>query len=413
MVYGPGMQLRDPERQVVVTGRGALCHMGSDIGEILRDLRAGRAKPVSKWAPAVDHQAGCQLGGIIEGEPQVDKQTGRFMGRAARLAYVAAQTAIAEAKLERRDFAVVMGSGTGDVATHVEVQEKLAKTKQARKCSPTAIPRMMGSTVSATVATALRATGPSFGAVAACAGGAYNVLLAAMLVEQGHVDVALAGGVEIADLHFHAGFDSMRAYNATDNETPERASRPYAADRAGFVFSEGVGVLVLESRKSARERGAPIFGSIRGWGMSSDGTGDMVFPSSDGAYDAMRRALSHAGVTPDQIDYINTHGTSTPSGDVTEVKAIRRLLDGRPVPYSSTKCFTGHTITAAGALEAIFTLGMLQGGWMSPALNAQPLDPELVDYPPVLAPTDRHLEVALSNSLGFGGTNVSLVLSRA
>jgi 3-oxoacyl-[acyl-carrier-protein] synthase-1 len=404
--------MRDPERQVVVTGRGLFCHMGNELDPILRDLRAGRAKPFPKWAPAVEHNAGCLIAGMIEGEPVVDKKHARFMGRAAKLAYAAARDALSEAKLERRDFAVVLGSGTGDVATHIDVQDRLAKTQQTRKCPPTAILRMMSSTVSATVATALQVTGPSFGAVAACAGGAYNVLLAAMLIEQGHVDSAIAGGVEVADMHFHAGFDAMRAYNAQDNETPERASRPYAADRAGFVFAEGVGVLVLETRKSAQERGAPVLGVIRGWGMSSDGSGDIVFPNSEGAYGAMRRALAHAGVTPEQVDYVNTHGTSTPSGDVSEVKAIRRLMDGRPVRYSSTKCFTGHTISACGPMEAIFTLAMLQDGWVSPALNAEPLDPEIRDYPPVLTPTDARLEIALSNSLGFGGTNVSLVLSR-
>src|SRR5437667_28038 len=158
------------------------------------------------------------------------------MGRAARLAYRASLNALAEAQLARRDIAVVIGSGTGDVATHCEVEEKLLRTKSTRKCYPTSIQRMMGSTVSAYIATILRATGPSFSATAACAGGAYNILLAAELIEHGHVEAAIAGGAEIADTHFHAGFDAMRAYNSQDNDRPGRASRPYAADRAGFIF---------------------------------------------------------------------------------------------------------------------------------------------------------------------------------
>jgi 3-oxoacyl-[acyl-carrier-protein] synthase-1 len=270
----------------------------------------------------------------------------------------------------------------------------------------------MASTVPANLATVLGATGPSFTAVAACAGGAYNLLLAAQLVESGHVESALAGGVEVADLHFHAGFDAMRAYTTGDNDRPERASRPYAADRAGFVFSEGAGVVVLETRAAAEARGAPVLGVLRGCGMSSDGTGNMVAPSPEGAELAMRRALDHAGVSPEEIDYVNTHGTSTPVGDVSEVRAMRRVLGGRHVAYSSTKGYTGHPVSAAGPIEAIFTLAMLRGGWIAPCVNAEPLDPELLDYPPVLRPETRPLRLALSNSFGFGGTNATLVLQR-
>ena len=257
----------------------------------------------------------------------------------------------------------------------------------------------------------LGTTGPSFTTSAACAGGAYNLLLATMLIESGHCEAAIAGGCEQGDPHFHAGFDSMRAYNPEDNERPERASRPYAADRAGFIFAEGAGIVVLETRAAAEARGATVLGVIRGWGMSSDGEGDMVAPSPDGARRAMDAALTHAGLSPDAIDYVNTHGTSTPAGDVSEVRAIRAVLGDRHVPYSSTKGYTGHTVSAAGAIEAIFTLAMLRGGWLAPSINATPLDPELLDYPPILLPTSRPLRHALSNSFGFGGTNVALVLS--
>jgi 3-oxoacyl-[acyl-carrier-protein] synthase-1 len=389
--------------------------MGDDLPAIEAALRAGRATPFQRWQPAVNYGARCQLIGLYPNDLLPDslglsKQQARFMGRAALMAYRAARRALDQSGLDPREIAVVVGSGTGDVDAHVEVHTKLAQTKNAKKISPTIIPRLMASTVSANLATILGTTGPSFTATAACAGGAYNVLLAAELIEHGRVDGAVAGGVEVADIHFFSGFDSMRAYNGQDNDHPERASRPYAADRAGFIFSEGAGLVVLETRDSALRRGAEILGVLRGYGMSSDGSREMVAPATEGAVLAMQRALAHAGVDPDEIDYVNTHATSTPLGDISEVRALRQVLKGRHVPYSSTKGYTGHPVSAAGTIEAIFTLAMLRGGWIAPSVNAEPLDPELEDYPPVLAPTSMALRLALSNSFGFGGTNATLVL---
>jgi 3-oxoacyl-[acyl-carrier-protein] synthase-1 len=408
----------DP-RDIVITGYGICCNMGDDAAVIAAALRSGRNIPFTKWQPAVDTNCRCQLtgsypGDVSDGALGIDKAEGRFMGRASRLALRAARAALAAAGLEgRRDLAVVAGTGTGDVDAVVEVRRKLDETKNARKVLPTMVPRLMASTTSANLVNVLHTTGPSFSATAACAGGAYNLLLAAELVRGGHAPAALAGGAEVMDIHFHASFDSMRAYNGSDNEHAERASRPYAADRAGFIFAEGAGMLALETRAGAVARGARPLAVLLGWGASSDGEGQMVAPSSDGAYRAIVAALAHAGVRPDEVDYVNTHGTSTPLGDVGEVEAIRKALGGRHVAYSSTKGFTGHTVSAAGAIEAAFTCAMLQGGWVAPSVNAQPLDPALVDYPPVLEPTDRPLRVALSNSFGFGGTNVTLVLGAA
>lgn len=408
--------MRDKTREIVVTGAGVCCHMGDDLPAIEAALRAGQSKPFQRWQPAVDYGARCQLIGIYPNDLSpaaldLSKQQARFMGRAALMAYRAARTALDQSGIDPSEIAVVVGSGTGDVDAHVEVHTKLAQTKNARKVSPTIIPRLMASTVSANMATVLGTTGPSFTATAACAGGAYNILLAAELIEQGRVDGAVAGGVEIADIHFFSGFDSMRAYNGQDNDHPERASRPYAVDRAGFIFSEGAGLVVLETRESARRRGATVLGVLRGYGMSSDGSREMVAPAVDGAILAMRRALEHAGVAAEEIDYVNTHATSTPLGDISEVSALRRVLNGRHVPYSSTKGYTGHPVSAAGAIEAIFTWAMLREGWIAPAVNAEPLDPELIDYPPVIVPTLQTLRLALSNSFGFGGTNATLVLS--
>jgi 3-oxoacyl-[acyl-carrier-protein] synthase-1 len=409
--------VRDRAREVVVTGTGVACHMGDDWPAIEAALRDGCATPFTRWPEAVEHGTQCELIGLYPGDLDseglgIEKAQARFMGRAARLALRVARLALAQSGIATRDLAVVVGSGTGDVATHREVAARLGRTKGSRKVSPTVIPRLMASTVPANLASVLGATGPSFTAAAACAGGAYNLLLAAQLVESGHVDAALAGGVDIADAHFHSGFDAMRAYTTRDNDRPDRASRPYAADRAGFVFSEGAGVLVLETRAGAQARGATILGALHGYGMSSDGTGNMVAPCSEGAELAMRRALEHAEMPPEAIDYVNTHATSTPVGDLSEVRAMRRVFGERHVAYSSTKGYTGHPVSAAGPIEAIFTLAMLRGGFIAPCVNAEPLDPELLDYPPVVRPEARPLRTALSNSFGFGGTNATLVLGR-
>jgi 3-oxoacyl-[acyl-carrier-protein] synthase-1 len=391
--------------------------MGSDLERIERDLRAGRNTPFQKYEEAVRYNGRCQIIGLFPEplDPEslgAAKQEARFMGRASLMALKAARQALGQSGIDPAPLAVAVGSGAGDVETHIEIEEKLRTTGSMRRVSATVIPKLMASTVSANLVNVLRTTGPSFSASAACAGGNYNIAIAAGWIESGLVDAAIAGGVEVKDPHFFAGFDSMRAYNSQDNESPERASRPYARDRAGFVFSEGAGILVLESRASAEKRGAPILGALLGYGMTSDGAGEMVAPSPEGAAAAMKRALDDAGLSPDDIDYINTHGTSTPLGDLSEVRAMRRLFGERRLRYSSIKGYTGHSVSAAGAIEAILTLSMLRGGWIAPSVNAEPLDPELEDYPPVVKPLDAELRYALSNSFGFGGTNACIVLSK-
>jgi 3-oxoacyl-[acyl-carrier-protein] synthase-1 len=402
-------------RDVVVTGSGVCCNLGDDLGEIVGLIERGEPGPIVPWQPAIDAGARCHLAalydGVVDNEALgISRKQSRFMGRASRLALKAARAAIARADVDVTPFAVVAASGAGDVDAHIETGERLA-AGGARKVSPTAIPRLMASTVSANLVNILRTRGPSFSAVAACAGGPYNILLASQLIASGHVDGAVAGGAEVVDLHFYGGFEAMRAFNSSDNDDPGRASRPYAADRAGFIFGEGAGMLVLEAREVAEARGAEILAVIRGFGMSSDGDGEMVAPASEGAFQAMSNALAFAKLEPADIDYINTHGTSTPLGDVSEANAIRRLMDNNPVLYSSTKGYTGHTITATGAIEAAFTIEMLRGGWVAPSINASPVDPALEGYEPILEPTKADLKIAMSNSFGFGGTNVSLILA--
>jgi 3-oxoacyl-[acyl-carrier-protein] synthase-1 len=419
-----GVVMVESKDDVVVTGVGVCCNMGDDLATIEANLRKGENVPFERWPVAVALQARCQTIGQYHGDVSdaalgINKKLSRFMGRGSRVLLRAAQIALGESKLfegslphlARREVAVVVGSGTGDVETHIEVRRKLDESSDAKKVSPTVIPKLMASTVSANLVNVLRTTGPSFTATAACAGGAYNLLLASSLIKSGHVRAALAGGVEVCDTHFFAGFDAMGAYNGRDNDAPQRASRPYAADRAGFIFSEGSGAVVLERRADADARGARILGVVRGYGMSSDGQGEMVAPAMTGAVQSMRSALDHAGVDASQVDYVNTHGTSTPLGDVSEVRAIREVFAGRSVAYSSTKGYTGHTISAAGVIEAIFTMAMLRGSWVAPSVHASPLDPELTDYPPVLSPTNLELRYAMSNSFGFGGTNATVLLS--
>ncbi len=404
----------DPKLDVVVTGAGVACNLGDDLAVIEGMLRRGESIPFDTYDVAVRLQARCQVIGHYKGDVSdaalgIKKPQARFMGRASRLALKAARSAIEDAGRHTRDLAVVFGSGTGDSEAHVEVRRKIDQYNDTKKCSPTLIPKLMASTASANLVHVLETTGPSFSATAACAGGNYNILLAAMLIQSGHCDAALAGGVEARDEHFFAGFDAMGAYSRDSNDQPHRASRPYAADRAGFVFGEGAGAVILERRGAAEARGAKILGVIRGWGMTSDGSGEMVAPDWHGAHATLVSALKHAHITPADVDYVNTHGTSTPLGDTSEVKAMRELFEGRCVRYSSTKGYTGHTISAAGVIESIFTMAMVRGGWVAPSAHASPLDPELADYPPVLEPTDAELRWAVSCSFGFGGTNAAIV----
>jgi 3-oxoacyl-[acyl-carrier-protein] synthase-1 len=415
-MMGTGGQM-DHVRQVVITGMGACCHLGDDLDAMSRLLRNGDTLPFVPYDVAVEYGARCQIigpytGNVSDEALDITKKQSRFMGRASRIALKAARLALADAKIDPKRIGIVVGSGTGDVDTHVDVLRKLDATKQMRRVGPAVIPKIMSSTVTANLVNVLKSTGPSLSASAACAGGAYNIIIASQMIQLGVIEAALVGGVEAVDPHFFAGFDAMRAFNSQDNENPVRASRPYAADRQGFIFGEGAGMLLLESRDAANRRGAQVLAIVDGYGMSSDGDGEMVAPNETGAVAAMAHALKNANCPADSIGYINTHGTSTPLGDVSEIRAIRRAFGSHRPFYSSTKGYTGHTITAAGAIEAIFTVQMLRGGWIAPSVNASPLDPNLEDYSPLQTPIDIDLHRAMSCSFGFGGTNAALILSR-
>lgn len=334
------------------------------------------------------------------------------MGRAARLALHAARQALEAAAItDASGLGILVGSGAGDTQTHIEVADRLASTRSARRVGPTVIPRLMASTVSANLVHVLGTQGPSSSVAAACAGGAWNLAVAASLVREGQCEAALAGGVEIIDLHFHAGFDAMRAYCPDDRGTDLNASRPYAADRAGFIFGEAAGVLVVERRSRARSRGVEPLAELLAVGLGSDGSGEMVQPSTHGAARAMRAGLRLAGVAPEQVGYVNTHATSTPAGDVAEALAVIDVF-GPQVPYASIKGYTGHTISAAGAIEAAVTARALQLGRVLACAAIDRVDPALDHAPPALASRPLTQSIAVSNSFGFGGTNACVVLRR-
>ncbi len=405
--------MRDVE--VVITGTGLFGHLGNR-DETLSHVRAGTAKDWQSYQLAVELGCRCSLVGLIDDSRltdqmlEIDRRASRFMGKAARAALSAVREALAEAGVsDPSPAALLFASGAGDTATHIEQYERLEQHQSARRVRPTVVPRLMASTVSANLAQILHIRGPSASVAAACAGGAWNILVATSLIRSGAVAQAIAGGCEILDIHFHTGFDAMRAYCPDDQGGPQRASRPYAADRAGFIFGEGAGALFLESRESAEQRGANILGIVRGCGASSDGTGEMVKPSREGARRSMEAALRDAGLGVQDIDYVNTHATSTPTGDVEEAMAVHGLF-GPEIKYSSTKGYTGHMVSGAGAAEAVISLKMLQSGVAPGCRFAEPLDPALAAFQPLLRTTPMTGRTFLSNSFGFGGTNVSLII---
>jgi 3-oxoacyl-(acyl-carrier-protein) synthase len=408
------MQRSDP---IVISGAAAITYGAPTLDDLVRAVRAGHRAPLSTYPTAVELGCRCTRYGRVDADLSdealgIARREARFMGRGSRLALRAARDALADAGIaDPSELGLAVGSGAGDTATHIEVHERLAATGAARRVGPTVIPRLMASTVSANLANALRARGPSATVSAACAGGAYNLAFAASLVRDGHCEAALAGGVEILDPHFHAGFDAMRAYCADSDGDPRAASRPYAEDRAGFIFGEGAGMVVVERASRARARGVAPLAVLLAVGLGSDGTGEMVQPAAEGAARAMRAALRLAGLSPAEVGYVNTHATSTPAGDVAEAMAVHEVF-GASIRYASTKGFTGHMLSAAGAVEAALTARALQLGVALPIAPIASVDPALRDAPPVLSEVALSAPVALSNSFGFGGTNACVALRR-
>ena len=402
-----------PAKRVVITGMGIVSCLGNDpdtISSALRESRSGiRFVPEYAELGLRSHVAGVPQ---IDLDAAIDRKLKRFMGDAAAYACVAMQAAIADAGLSPEQVrsersGLIAGSGGGSPASQIDTAD-LLRSRGVRRIGPYMVPRSMCSTVSAGLATAFGIRGMSYSISAACATSAHCIGAAAQQIHSGALDVVFAGGGEDVHWGMSAQFDAMGALSSHFNADPARASRPYDASRDGFVIAGGGGMLVLEDLEHARRRGARIHAELVGYGISSDGA-DMVAPSGEGAVRCMRMALDAAGSA---IDYINTHGTSTPLGDITELQALREVFGAQCAPLSSTKALSGHSLGAASVHEAIYCLLMLRDGFIAGSAHIDQLDERAADMPIVRESRAAALDTVLSNSFGFGGTNASLVLRR-
>jgi 3-oxoacyl-[acyl-carrier-protein] synthase I len=401
-----------PSRRVVVTGMGILSCIGNDLAEVVDALYAGRS--------GIRHAAHFEAAGmrsqvvglpILHREPAVERKARRFMGEIAIYAHHAMRRAVSHsglspAMVESPRTGLIVGSGTGSLSRHAESMETFRDTG-IRRVPPYTVFQSMGSTASAILASEFNVRGRSYGIAAACASSAHAIGQAGELIQAGKQDIVFAGGAEEAEWTTAVPFDAMGALSTGFNSTPENASRPFEAQRDGFVLAGGAAVLVLEALDHATARGARIHGELTGYGTSSGG--DIAATAAAGAADAMREALAQAGVRT--VDYVNAHATST-AGDVAELRAIREALDGPLPPISSTKGLTGHSLGAAGAHEAIYSLLMMQEGFVAACHNLDEPDAGAKGYPLVRSRSEGRLDNVLSNSFGFGGTNAALVFSR-
>ncbi len=400
-------------RRVVITGMGIVSCLGNfldSVSEALRELRSGISLvPEYAVRGLRSHVAGVPT---IDLNASIDRKLKRFMGDAAAYAYVAMREAIADAGLSIEQVChprsgVIAGSGGGSARWQIETAD-LLREKGVRKVGPYMVPRTMCSTVSAALATGFGIRGLSYSISAACATSAHCIGAAADMIRHGLQDVMFAGGGEEEHWGMTAEFDAMGALSSNHNQTPATASRPYDTTRDGFVIAAGGGMLVLEEYEHARARGAHIHAELVGYGVTSDGA-DMVAPSGEGAVRCMQMALRHLSVP---IDYLNTHGTATPVGDIVELQAAREVFGDKVPPLSSTKALTGHSLGAASVHEAIYSLLMLRDGFMAGSAHITELDPRAAGFPVLRETRAVRLSTVMSNSFGFGGTNGSLVFAR-
>ena len=398
-------------RRVAITGLGITSCLGNDADTVSAALREGRSgiRHIPQYAELGFRS---QVGGApeIDLDAQIDRKQKRFMGDAAAFAHIALRDAIADAGLDEALVSqprtgLIAGSGGGSAEWQIEAAD-LLRTRGIRKVGPYMVPRTMCSTVSATLATAFKIKGVSYSISAACATSAHCIGAAADTIRAGRQDIMFAGGGEELHWALTMMFDAMGALSSKRNDDPTHASRPYDADRDGFVIAGGGGMLVLEDYDHAVKRGARIHAELLGYGVTSDGA-DMVAPSGEGAVRCMRMALE--GVSR-PLDYLNTHGTSTPLGDIIELEAIRTALGDTLPPISSTKALSGHSLGAASVHEAIYCLLMMRDGFMAGSANIQKLDERAEGFPILRESRDAKLDLVMSNSFGFGGTNASLIV---
>lgn len=405
-------------RRVVVTGMGVVSSIGNNTQEVLASLKAGTSG-ITANAAMQEHGFRSQIAGDVKLDvaDHVDKRTLRFMGRGAAYAYIAMQQAIEDAGLTLEEIShprigLVAGSGGPSTSTMLTAHQVVLNSGAPKRIGPFAVPKCMSSTISANLSTAFKIKGVNYSITSACSTSLHCIGNASEQIMLGKQDVMFAGGGEELDWTLSCLFDAMGAMSSKYNDTPEKASRAFDADRDGFVIGGGGGMLVLEELGHAKARGAKIYAEITGYGATSDGH-DMVAPSGEGGERAMRMALD---TLPQgrAIGYINAHGTSTPVGDVGEVEAVRRVFgEGSTPPISSTKSMTGHSQGATGAQEAIYCLLALEHDFLIPSINVDRLDPAIHAGEIVTDLVENAgLDSVMTNSFGFGGTNGSMIMSK-
>src|SRR6266850_5602096 len=403
-------------RRVVITGMGIVSSIGNNTQEVLASLHEAKSGITrSEKYAELGFRSQVQGAPTLDPAGVIDRRAMRFLGEGAAWNHVAMEQAILDAGLEPSEISdvrtgIIMGSGGPSARTIVEAAD-VARSKGPKRVGPFAVPKAMSSTASATLATWFKIKGVNYSIASACATSNHCIGNAMEIIQMGKQDVIFAGGCEELDWTLSVLFDAMGAMSSKFNQTPDKASRAYDADRDGFVIAGGAGVLVLEELDHAKARGARIYAEVAGYGATSDGH-DMVAPSGEGAARCMKMALK--GVKP-PIDYINPHATSTPIGDLKEIEAIREVFGAgdKCPPISATKSLTGHSQGATGVHEAIYSLLMMNSGFICESANIENLDPAFADMPIVRERADNvTLGCVLSNSFGFGGTNASVVFTR-
>jgi 3-oxoacyl-[acyl-carrier-protein] synthase-1 len=407
-------------RRVVITGAGIVSCIGHDLTRVTQSLKEGQSGITFNESYA-EHGFKSQVSGSIDktalDTAKIDRKLKRFFSDASLYAYVSALDAIEQSGLSLETInnnprvALVASSGGASTESIVNAVEAM-REKGLRGVGAMAVPKTMGSSVSAALATGLKIQGVSYSLTSACATSTHCIGHAAELIQLGKADVVLAGGSEAEHWTQSCMFDAMGAVSTQYNDTPKLASRAYDKDRDGFVIAAGGAMLVVESLEHAEARGAHILAEIVGYGASSDGA-QMVAPSGEGAVRCMQQALNDAGL--ESVDYINTHGTSTPLGDITELQAIAKVFGGdisQVPPISSTKSMTGHSLGAVGAQELIYCLLMLKEGFIAPSINVDTLDEDATGFDIVTQKRETKLKTLMSNSFGFGGTNATLIIKK-
>ncbi len=400
-------------KRVVITGMGVVSSIGNNKQEVIESLKAGKSG-ISRSEQFEEMKLRSQVWGDIDINPadHIDRKALRFMGDAASYAYIAMKEAIEDAQLTEEQISnprvgLVAGSGGASSACQVRSADIL-RERGVKRVGPYIVPKIMSSTTSACLATPFKIKGVNYSISSACATSAHCIGHAVELIQLGKQDMVFAGGGEELDWTLAMGFDAMGALSTKYNDTPEKASRTYDANRDGFVISAGGGIVVVEELEHALARGTKIYAEIVGYGASSDGY-DMVAPSGEGAVRCMQMALADV---EEPIDYVNTHGTSTPIGDMRELEAIKELFGNDCPPIASTKSLTGHALGAAGVHEAIYSMLMMDNNFIAPSINVDDVDEAAASLPIVTEYREAELNTIMSNSFGFGGTNATLVMKK-